>query len=100
MASSLFSQQTYFQQEVNYKIRVSLNDKANSLSAFEEIQYINKSSVGLDVIYFHLWPNAYKNDNTALAKQLLKQKKTVFHFSEPGERGFIDSLDFKVNGMS
>ncbi len=100
MAHPILSQQTYFQQEVNYKINVSLNDKKNTLSAFEEIQYINNSSQGLDVIYFHLWPNAYKNNNTALAKQLVKQNKTTFYFSQPEERGFIDSLDFKVNGKS
>ena len=87
MAHPILSQQTYFQQEVNYKINVSLNDKKNTLSAVEEIQYINNSSQGLDVIYFHLWPNAYKNNNTALAKQLVKQNKTTFYFSQPEEKG-------------
>jgi len=93
----LWCQQTYFQQEVNYKINVSLNDKEHTLSAFEEIQYINNSDKGLDYIYFHLWPNAYKDNSTALAKQLLEHNRTEFYFSKKEERGFIDSLDFKVN---
>jgi hypothetical protein len=92
------AQQTYFQQEVNYKINVKLNDSANALKAFEEIQYINNSDKGLEYIYFHLWPNAYKNHQTALAKQLLKLGKSDLFYSDPGERGYIDSLDFKVNG--
>jgi len=100
IGQNLFAQQTYFQQEVNYKINVSLNDEAHTLSAFEEIQYINNSDKGLEFIYFHLWPNAYKNPGTALGKQLLKQNKTDLYFSKKEDRGFIDSLDFKVNGKS
>lgn len=95
---SLNAQQTYFQQEVNYRLKVSLNDKAHTLSAFEEIEYINNSDRALEYIYFHLWPNAYKDNSTALAKQLLLNKRTDLYYSKPEERGFIDSLDFKVNG--
>ena len=94
---TLYSQKNYFQQEVNYKINVSLNDTLHTLSAFEEIQYINNSTETLNYIYFHLWPNAYKNNSTALAKQILSHKKSDFYFSKPDERGFIDSLNFKVN---
>ncbi len=100
ICTNVFSQQTYFQQEVNYKIDVKLNDVEHSLKAFEELQYINNSSNSLSYIYFHLWPNAYKNNETALAKQLLKLKKTEFYFAKKEERGYIDSLDFKVNGKS
>ncbi|HLG38230.1 MAG TPA: hypothetical protein VI461_01135, partial [Chitinophagaceae bacterium] len=34
-------QQNYWQQEVNYTIEVSLNDKDNTLNGFEKIEYIN-----------------------------------------------------------
>ena len=98
ISNNLFSQQTYFQQEVNYKIDVKLNDVTHVLSAHEEIEYINNSNQSLSYIYFHLWPNAYKDHSTALAKQLLIHKKPDFYFSKPEERGFIDSLNFKVNG--
>ena len=98
ICTGAFSQQTYFQQEVNYKIDVKLNDVDHSLKAFEELQYINNASNSIGFIYFHLWPNGYKNNETALAKQLLKLKKTELYFSKKEERGYIDSLDFKVNG--
>jgi len=94
------AQQEYFQQRVNYKINVNLHDENSSLSATEEINYVNNAPQALDFIYFHLWPNAYKNNSTALAKQLLWQGKTDLYFSKPEERGFIDSLNFKVNGKS
>lgn len=92
------AQQNYFQQEVNYKINVSLNDRKHELSAFEKIEYINNSNTALTYIYFHLWPNAYKNNQTALAKQLLSLGETKMYFAKPEDLGYIDSLDFHVNG--
>lgn len=94
------SANAYFQQDVNYKISVVLNDQNHSLSAFESLEYTNNSPQTLNYIWFHIWPNAYKNNNTALANQFLKQGKTDFYFSKPEERGFIDSLDFKVNNQT
>jgi hypothetical protein len=93
-----FSQQAYFQQEVNYEMEVRLDDKLHSISATQTVTYINNSPSSLNSIYFHLWPNAYKNNSTALAKQLLKNGETNLYFSSPDERGYIDSLDYKVNG--
>lgn len=100
ICNNLFSQQTYFQQEVNYKINVQLNDENHTLKAFEEIEYINNSSTSIKYIYFHLWPNAYKNQSTALAKQLISRKNLSLFYSKEEERGYIDSLDFKVDGKS
>ena len=66
----LFSQQkTYFQQEVNYEIDVLLNDDEHTLSAYEKIEYKNNSPNELSFLWFHIWPNAYKDDSTAYAKQ-------------------------------
>ncbi len=96
--SFTFSQQNYFQQEVNYTIDVSLHDASHELSAFEKIQYINQSNTSLQFIYFHLWPNAYKNQETALAKQLLESGETSMYFAKDEDLGYIDSLNFLVNG--
>lgn len=99
-ATSNIYSQDYFQQEVNYKIDVRLNDSTHSLSAFETIGYINNSPDDLDFIYFHLWPNAYKNNNTALAKQKFENGNWLKLFKLEYQRGYIDSLDFKVNGKT
>jgi len=88
--------QEYFQQEVNYRIHVTLDDKQNELSAFETVEYINNSSDTLHFIYFHLWPNGYSNNATELAKQLLRSGGKAKLFNDPELRGYIDSLDFKV----
>jgi hypothetical protein len=91
--------QAKWQQRVNYTIEVELNTDNQTLSAFESLVYTNNSPNALTEIYFHLWPNAYKNRTTAYAKQELENGNTDFHFAEPSERGFIDSLNFKVNGQ-
>src|SRR5437870_4185304 len=90
--------QTYFQQEVNYTINVRLDDVKHELFANESIEYINNSPDALAFIYFHLWPNAYKNNQTALGKQLVEENKLDFYYAKDEDRGYIDSLDFKVNG--
>lgn len=93
-----FSFGQYWQQEVNYKIEVKLNDKEHSISAFEEFEYINHSPNTLDFIYIHLWPNAYKNGKTALAKQLYRNNEKDLTFGNDSIRGWIDSIDFKIDG--
>lgn len=90
----------YFQQEVNYTIDVKLDDKKHELHGYIIIEYINNSPDTLHGIYMHLWPNAYKNHQTALAKQLLEGGATEFYYSKEEERGYIDSLDFKVDGQT
>lgn len=90
----------YWQQEVNFTIDVTLNDKDHSLDAFEKIEYINNSPDTLKFIWFHLWPNAYKNDKTAFSDQLLENGSTKFYFSDKEERGYINRLDFKVNNIT
>ena len=90
----------YWQQQVNYNIAVSLNDKEHSLEALEKISYTNRSPDTLKFIWFHIWPNAYKNDRTAFSEQLLINGRTDFYFSEDSNRGYINKLDFKVDDMS
>jgi Peptidase family M1 domain len=94
------SQSAYWQQQVNYSIDVSLNDKLHILDGFESIEYINHSPDTLHFIWFHLWPNAYKNDKTAFSDQLLENGSTAFYFSDKEDKGYINRLDFKVNSIT
>ncbi|RYZ48261.1 MAG: M1 family peptidase, partial [Chitinophagaceae bacterium] len=92
--------QTYWQQQVDYAIDVSLNDKEKTLDGFERLVYTNNSPDTLRYIWFHLWPNAYKNDKTAFTEQLLRNGDTWFYFSDKEQRGYINRLDFKVDGTT
>ncbi len=90
----------YWQQQVNYTIDVSLNDKEHELDGFANIEYINNSPDSLHFIWFHIWPNAYKNDRTAFSNQQLKNRNTDFYFSEKEDRGYINRLIFQVNNIT
>ena len=96
LLSIAWCQSTYWQQEVNYNIDASLNDKDNTIKGFLKLDYTNNSPDNLNFIWFHLWPNAYKNDQTAFAKQVvaLFGKKRL---AKIRENGYIDSLSFTVN---
>ncbi len=87
----------YFQQQVDYSIEVRLNDTEHSLKGFETFTYKNNSSQTLDKLFIHLWPNAYKNAKTAMSKQKFRQGDFFMLWAKPTAKGYIDSLDFKVN---
>ena len=90
----------YWQQQVNYVIDVSLDDVQKTIDGFEKISYTNNSPDTLTYIWFHIWPNAYKNDKTAFSDQLLQNGNTKFYFSTPAQKGYINRLDFKINGTT
>ena len=90
--------QQYFQQEVNYTIAVKLADENHFLHGQEKLIYHNNSPDTLTAIYFHLWPNAYKNNETAFAKAELKHGNTKFYWANDEEHGYMDSLNFTVDG--
>jgi len=79
---------------------VTLNDKEKTLDGFAKITYVNRSPDTLHFIWFHLWPNAYKNDQTAFSDQLLQNGNTAFYFADRSKRGYINRLDFKVDGIT
>ncbi len=91
--------QNYWQQEVNYTITVRLDDVNHKLIGQESFEYVNNSPNSLQEIRIHLWPNAYKNGKTALAKQQYRDGNEQLTFSSEKDRGWIDSLDFKVDGI-
>lgn len=96
---TLFAQQAYWQQQVNYTIDVALNDQDKSIKGFETIVYRNNSPSTLNFIWFHIWPNAYKNNQTALFQQI-KNDPSRNKKLEKYSYGSIEGLNFKVNGVT
>ncbi|MCY7421732.1 MAG: M1 family metallopeptidase, partial [Chitinophagaceae bacterium] len=94
-----FAQKSYWQQETNFTITVSLNDATHTLDGFETIEYTNHSPDTLSFIWFHLWPNAYKNDRTDFSEQLLANGRTDFYFSKAADKGYINRLDFTADNL-
>jgi hypothetical protein len=92
------AQENYWQQKIYYNVDVSLDDNEKKLTGKESIIYKNNSPESLPFIWLHLWPNAYKNDSTALFKQISADKSRS---KKLGSRtlGSIDGLSFLVNGQ-
>ena len=76
----LFAQEQnpYFQQKVDIKIKVTLDDINHTLTGEITFIYYNHSPNSLNEIYFHAWPNAYKNKQSELAKQFYQQGNLDF----------------------
>jgi hypothetical protein len=95
--TTLFAQKNYWQQQLRYTIQAEFNDTEKTITGSEAIVYKNNSPNTLDFIWFHLWPNAYKHDSTALMMQIRndtsRQEKAML-FSP----GSIEGLAFNVNG--
>lgn len=95
---SLMAQEdNYWQQQLSYNIDVTLNDSTKSLTGNETIIYRNTSPTPLDFIWFHLYPNAYKDKTTAMFQQIIRdpeRKEKIRLFSG----GTISNLAFTVNG--
>ena len=93
------AQKRIWKQQTDYTIAVVLDTDAKSLNGTLELIYTNHSPDTLFFIWFHLWPNAYKNDGTAFSEQQLLNRSTEFYFSKPEQKGYINRLDFKVNNQ-
>lgn len=93
-----FTLKAYWQQHVATTIKVRLDDRAHVLRAFEELVYTNNSPDTLQKLIFHIWPNAYKDDKSEFCKQQVLNRKKSFYFSKPQDKGFIDSLQFVIDG--
>ena len=87
-----------WQQEINYDIDVTLDDKDHYLRGQVRIEYVNNSPETLEKLHFHCWPNAYSSNQTPFARQKLENKNTKFYFSEESEKGKLDSLNFTHKG--
>lgn len=94
---NVHAQKKYFQQDVDYKIEVTLDDENHILRGQETIDYKNNSKDTLRFLLFHLWANAYKDDKSTYTEHEVANGDTKFYYSKEEQRGFIDSLEFKVD---
>ena len=88
----------YWQQDVHYKIKASLNDVTEIIDANEELTYFNNSPDTLSFVYFHLYQNAFIKgaylENLNLANNF-KQKFGKYEAAGKGTE--VESI--KANGQ-
>ncbi len=88
-----------WQQQVEYTISVSLDTAAKTLMINEVIVYHNNAPTSLDTLYFHLYANAYKDNNTVFAKELKRMGGDIFLRAKPADRGWIE-INSVTNGTN
>lgn len=79
---------------------VTLDDKSKTLHGYIQMHYYNNSPDTLTYIFMHLWPNAYSSDRTAYNRQAVENGEVDFYLDNKENWGFIDSLEFLVDGVS
>lgn len=91
----LQSLSAYFQQQVNYHIRVQLLPDLNRLEATERLTYHNRSPDTLRVLYFHLYMNKFKAGKKAGAGKQTEEGYTeiIFFRDSSGQE-----LNYRVKG--
>ncbi|NOZ61668.1 MAG: hypothetical protein GXO74_08295 [Calditrichaeota bacterium] len=93
-ALSGFANENYWQQFVHYQFKVKLDVKDHSLSGEAIITYRNNSPDTLDRVYLHLYPNAFKNENSTMAKESKKFLRPMRINSR--NNGYLDILEFRI----
>ena len=89
-----------WQQRVDTELFVTLDDVNHELRGHARIAYQNNSPETLDFVWMHLWPNAYRNGKTALAKQQFRDGDMFMFYAMSRDLGGIDSLAFTSNGKA
>ncbi|MCA0447428.1 MAG: M1 family metallopeptidase [Bacteroidetes bacterium] len=94
---SLAQKSGYFQQDVDYKISAELFPETKTLKGDLVFTYKNNSAQTLNEIWFHLYPNAFKDETTPFAKQMVQMKRWGFTESKPEEKGWM-TAEFSLDG--
>ncbi|RYD51422.1 MAG: M1 family peptidase [Sphingobacteriales bacterium] len=89
----------YFQQRVDTKLQVSLNDVTHVLTATTDYTYTNNSPDTLHSVFFNLHPNAYQSDQAAFNYQQVENGKTAFYYSKDNDKGGFRTLSFGEAGL-
>jgi len=93
-----FADEPYFQQKVNYKIKVDLDPGTAKLSGTETIFYTNNSPDTLHEIYFHLYYNAFR-PGSYLDLRSREDGDYGIALAPPRNIGFVNIDLLKVNGL-
>lgn len=89
-----------WQQSVSYRIEAYLDTADHSLRGVEYLTYYNNSPYRLDTLYIHLYPNAYKDENTVFMKEMKQLSPHDYEKLKKKERGYIDIDCVLINGDS
>jgi hypothetical protein len=94
---SAYAGTPYFQQRVNYDIKADFDTESSKIAALEYITYINNSPDTLDVIYFHLYYNAFQ-PGSYLDKKDRANGYYQIAGTSPRNQGYVEIDLVTING--
>ena len=89
----------YWQQDVYYNIKAKIDEETDIITATEKLTYTNNSPDELDVVYFHLYQNAFQPDSYLDELQSQNGKNPRYGKYEMQKLGTIIE-DISINGQN
>ncbi|MBT6650253.1 MAG: M1 family peptidase, partial [Flavobacteriales bacterium] len=89
----------YWQQDVYYNIKAKIDEETDIISATEQLTYTNNSPDELNVVYFHLYQNAFQPDSYLEELQFQNGKNPKYGEYESQKLGTVIN-DITVNGLN
>ncbi|MDZ7331483.1 MAG: M1 family metallopeptidase [candidate division KSB1 bacterium] len=90
----------YWQQDVHYQISVALNSEDHTATGHAKIKYKNNSPDTLHFVWFHLYPNAYKDNRSVYARESIQAGISRFALAPEQERGYIRIDTIRIGNQS
>jgi hypothetical protein len=78
-----------------YYIEAELDTVSKTLTGRESVEFYNPTSEKLDVFIFHLYPNAFRDTLTTMAKSNKRLKEGIAH-----NPGYIDCDSIMIDGQT
>ncbi|MBI4727560.1 M1 family metallopeptidase [candidate division TA06 bacterium] len=89
-----------WQQRVAYQIEARLDTADHYLYASQNLRYFNNSPDTLKFVWFHLYPNAYRDRNTDFAREAKEAGNYKFWRSGPKDKGYIELNQLSADGQA
>jgi hypothetical protein len=87
-----------WQQRVAYNIEARLDTLEHKIYATQHLRYFNNSPDTLSSVWFHLYPNAYRDNSSFFAREAEQQQDYRFRHSGPEDKGWIEINSLLVSG--
>jgi hypothetical protein len=88
-----------WQQRVDYKIEARLDTVCHELTADQRLRYWNNSPDTLSFVWFHLYPNAFRDERTRFAREAEGFHDYRFRLSREAERGLMEVSSANAGGQ-
>ena len=87
----------YWQQDVYYNIKAKIDEETDIINATQQLVYTNNSPDSLNVVYFHLYQNAFQPDSYLDELQSANKKKPRYGKYESQKLGTLIE-NITING--